>query len=64
MVFTACERDCSGFHRETLLLGMDYDTVPTTAVIHELTDNIFTVGVKRLRFGPCLLVAAHLAVSA
>ena len=49
--------DSSGFHRETLLLGVDYDTVLTTPVIHkkktnELTDNI-TDGVKRLRFGPC-----------
>ena len=52
------EGDCSGFHIETLLLGMDYDKVLTTAVVHkekanELMDNIFIVGIKRLRFGPC-----------
>ena len=50
---------CSGFHRETLLLGVDYDTVLTTAVIHkektnELPDNVFTVGVKRLRYAEVL----------
>ena len=54
--FTASAGEWSGFHRETLLLGVDYDTVLTTAVIdkektNELPDNIFTVGVKRLRYG-------------
>ena len=52
------EGDCSGFHRETLLFGVDYDTALMTAVIHkektnELIDNIFTDGVKRFRFGSC-----------
>ena len=58
--FFHCIREggCSGLHRGTLLLGMDYDTVLTTVVIYkektnELIDNIFTVGVKRFRFGPC-----------
>ena len=58
------EGDCSGLHRKTLLLGMDYDTVLTTVVIHkektnELIDNIFTV-----QNSSVLLVASHLAVSA
>ena len=58
MVFTASEREIAlDFTEKRLLLGTEYDTVLTTAVVHkektnELTDNIFTVGVKTPPFWP------------